>query len=133
MGRKTFHSIGSPLPSRYNIVLSRNPKFKAKGVDIIRNIDEIKHYTDVNELMVIGGGEIYKQMMPYATRMLLSYIDGGLNGDVYFPKFKHSICQSDNDNQLNDNDQLEWNLNGVIKYDKFEVKEFTRNGCQRLC
>lgn len=87
MGRKTFESIGRPLPGRQNIIVTRDTKFKAEGCIIIHDINEIQLCTDAPEIMVIGGAEIYKQLLPHAHRLYLTFIQTDIDGDSYFPEW----------------------------------------------
>ena len=85
MGRKTFESIGRPLPKRENMVLSRS-KVSIPGVQTFTELSSaIEYVPSGKELMVIGGGEIYRQCLPIATRLYLSVIEGDFKGDAYFP------------------------------------------------
>lgn len=89
MGRKTFDSIGRPLPNRDNVVLTRDKEFQADGVETIHSVEDIiKLYTDMDgyELFIIGGSELFKQMMPYADRMYVTHIDHTFEADTYFPE-----------------------------------------------
>jgi dihydrofolate reductase len=93
MGRKTYESIGRPLPNRTNIVISRNPDFSAEGVVIVASIEEaIKHAESVNmingvdEVMIIGGAAIYQASLPMADRLYLTHVHASVEGDAYFPK-----------------------------------------------
>lgn len=86
MGRKTFESIGRPLPGRQNIVISRNPGFNAEGVTVVANIEAAKLAAgDVEELMIIGGGSIYAACLPEADRLYLTFIELDVEGDTCFP------------------------------------------------
>lgn len=86
MGRKTFESIGRPLPKRTNIVLSRSP-FQFNGViwkDTMESaVDFVK---DQTEVMLIGGGELFKQCLPYANKLYFTQIQTELDGDTFFPE-----------------------------------------------
>ena len=89
MGRKTFESLGKPLAGRTNIVLTRNGSWKADGVTVVKNLDDaifVAKQMDVKELMVIGGGEIYKMAMPKAGRIHLTRVEAEVEGDAYFPE-----------------------------------------------
>jgi dihydrofolate reductase len=87
MGRKTFESIGRPLKDRINIILTRDESYKKDGCLTLNSIEEVvKEFKDKN-LMVIGGEEIYRQFLPYADRIYLTYIDQDFEGDTFFPKF----------------------------------------------
>lgn len=85
MGRKTYESIGKPLPGRKNIVISRNPNLKIKGVEIFSDILKAIEYTN-NNCFIIGGSEIYKQTIDLADFLYLTIINANLNGDSYFPQ-----------------------------------------------
>ncbi len=91
MGRRTFESIGRPLPGRHNIVLSSDPDFRPEGVTVVRDLDEaIAAAGDVEELMVIGGANVYAQLLDRADRLELTEIDHAFEGDVHFPDFDRS-------------------------------------------
>lgn len=91
MGRKTFLSIGKPLPGRQNIVLTRDKNWQMEGVSVVHDlpsaIAEAKQGNegDGTPLMVIGGGDIYVQTLPIATRLELTEIEAEPEGDTYFP------------------------------------------------
>ncbi|UXI01009.1 type 3 dihydrofolate reductase [Photobacterium sp. TY1-4] len=86
MGRKTFESIGRPLPGRHNIVISRNPDFQADGVTVVNDIAAAKAAAGaVDELMIIGGGAIYTACLAQADRLYLTFIDVEVTGDTRFP------------------------------------------------
>jgi len=82
MGRKTFESIGKPLPNRVNVVLSRNPN-PIPGCEVYSSAEEVANkYKDA---WVIGGGEIYKLFIPYISEMYITRVHKEFDGDVYFP------------------------------------------------
>ena len=92
MGRKTFESIGKPLPGRETIVVTRDPTFAPTGVRIAHDVDaalslagEIAGEMKVDEIMVAGGGEIYRQTIGRADRLYLTEVDLAPEGDAYFP------------------------------------------------
>ena len=89
MGRKTFDSFGGrPLPQRTNIVVTRDPHYRAEGAVVVYSIDEaIKIAGDAEELMVIGGASFYLQMLPKAERIYLTEVQGEFEGDAWFPEF----------------------------------------------
>ena len=88
MGRKTYESIGRPLPGRENIVLTRAPGLEIEGVTVVNSLQEaIQVCSAVEELMVIGGSTLYELVLPMARRMYLSYVDGEFEGDAWFPEF----------------------------------------------
>lgn len=86
MGRKTYESIGKPLPNRRNIILSRQD-FHADGCETLHSIEEVKSLNmDDEELFVIGGAHIFKETLPIADFLYLTYIDEEFEGDTYFPE-----------------------------------------------
>jgi dihydrofolate reductase len=86
-GRKTFESLPKPLKDRTNVILSRNLQEAPEGCVIVRSLDEaLAKYTE-DELMVIGGADLYNQTLPYADRLLITEIDQAFEGDTYFPTF----------------------------------------------
>ena len=91
MGRKTYESIGKPLPGRSNIVLSRNPEVSFEGVTCVSSFeDAIAVVPDAEEVMVIGGSTIYEMLLPKADRLYITYVDGEFKGDAWFPDFDES-------------------------------------------
>jgi len=91
MGRKTYESIGKPLPGRTNIVLSRNPDLQFEGVECVSSFeDAVALVADSAELMVIGGSTIYQMLLPQVDRMYITYVDGEFKGDAWFPDFDES-------------------------------------------
>ena len=95
MGRKTWQSIGRPLPGRQNIVISRNPAFMAKGVDLAGSLDEAIEVSESDEIMVIGGGQLYELALPIARRMILTLIDIEPQADTWFPAWnEHEWSQT---------------------------------------
>jgi dihydrofolate reductase len=86
MGRKTWESLGRALPGRHNIVVTRNPAFKATGADVVGSLDDaLKVAGDVGQIFVIGGAQLYASAMPRARRVLLTEIDADFDGDTYMP------------------------------------------------
>ena len=87
MGRKTWQAIGRPLPGRQNIVVSRNPDFHAEGVDIATSFEDAVDISESDEVMVIGGGQLYALALPLAQRMVLTLIDIEPEADTWFPEW----------------------------------------------
>lgn len=85
MGRKTFESIGRPLPNRVNVVVSRKA-LAIEGVFVIHDLEEYLQKVDKNEdIFIIGGAEIYQLAYPYVDRLYITHIDYSFTGDIYFP------------------------------------------------
>jgi len=90
MGRKTFESLGKPLPGRQNIVITRNIDFRPDGVQVAAGPEQalsLASETDSNEVCVIEGGEIYKIFFEKANRIYLTRVQASMEGDTYFPSF----------------------------------------------
>ena len=86
MGRKTFESIGRPLPGRTNIVITRNRTYDAPGCTVVDSIEEaLTHIAPEEEAFVIGGGEIYAQALPMCDRLYITDVDADYHGDTFFP------------------------------------------------
>jgi len=111
MGRKSFQSIGQPLPKRTNIVVTRDSFFVASNVLVARSIQEALTIADSNgeeEVFIIGGGQIYEQSMTYWDRLYLTVVDAEVEGDVYFPELKEE----------------EWTLVSEEKYQADEKNDY---------
>ena len=87
MGRKTYESIGKPLPGRENIVLSRTMP-ETPGVTVIRSLDDLKEPTDGRDLFVIGGEEIYRLLLPRVQELYVTKVPRTIDGDTHFPEFE---------------------------------------------
>lgn len=85
MGRKTYESMGRPLPGRQNIILSRDETYQAEGCQVVHSPAEALSVAESEEVMVIGGATIYELFLPGADRIYLTLIEAQLNGDTYFP------------------------------------------------
>jgi len=91
MGRRTYASIGRPLPDRTSIVLTRDPSFAVEGVEVARTAEEaLAKAGDVPEVIVFGGADVFRQFLPLADRMYVTEIDAEFDGDTYFPPFDRS-------------------------------------------
>lgn len=87
MGRKTFDSIGRPLPGRANIVVTRDPAYRAEGCRVVHSIEAaLAAAGDAAEVMIIGGADFYRQLLPRADRIYLTFIDAEFEGDTWFPE-----------------------------------------------
>ena len=88
MGRKTYDSIGRPLPNRRNIVITRNANISIPGCEVVSSIDHALELTKEDpEVMVIGGASLCEQILPKINRLYITKIDGEFEGDVFFPKY----------------------------------------------
>lgn len=89
MGRKTFESIGKPLPNRTSIIVTRQEDYKAEGCIVVHSLkDAIKAVKNDDECFIIGGGEIFEQAIPLANKLYYSQINKFFDGDAFFPDHK---------------------------------------------
>lgn len=86
MGRRTWASIGRPLPGRRNLVLTRDPAFEAAGATVVHSLGEALRQAG-DTLMVIGGAEVYALALPHAHRIELTTVDADIEGDTHLPPF----------------------------------------------
>ena len=93
MGRKTWQSIGRPLPGRQNIVITRDPAFEAPGADVCTSLSAAINVCTSEEIMVIGGGQLYTLALPLAQRMVLTMIDIQPEADTWFPAWNQQDWQ----------------------------------------
>ena len=89
MGRKTYQSIGRPLPGRTTIVVTRNPGFQPEGCMVARSLEtaiEFARFDNEDEVFIIGGGDLFDQAINMADRIYLTQVHASLKTDVYFPE-----------------------------------------------
>jgi len=117
MGRKTWESIGRALPGRQNIVVTRKRNFQAEGCLVVGSIEEALEKAGGVEVMVIGGGQLYKQALPLASRMILTLVDCEPPADTWFPEWNRDDWRemSRRSQALDENNDL-----------AYEVVELTR-------
>ena len=94
MGRKTWESIGRPLPGRSNIVITRDPAYSAEGVKLVRTLEEAISLAEsvalidgADEAVIIGGAQIYALALPVANRLYMTQVHAEVEGDAFFPQF----------------------------------------------
>jgi dihydrofolate reductase len=90
MGRKTYDSIGRPLPNRKNIVISRNMSLKIEGVDVEHDLVDVLKRNQEENVYVIGGGQIYVEALPFSEKLEVTEVDVELVGDTSFPEIDSS-------------------------------------------
>lgn len=108
MGRKTYESIGRPLPGRLNIVLTKNESYTTEGVlvfnDLNKAIEKAQEYNE--EVMVIGGSEIFKMVLDVADRLYITVIEKHFDGDTFFPTY-------DSEWEISSTSEKELSKNGI--------------------
>jgi dihydrofolate reductase len=108
MGRKTYESIGKPLPNRRNIVITRQD-IKIDGVEIVNSIEDIKNIKE--DIFIIGGGEIYEKSIVFADRLYVTEIDCEIDADTWFPEIDLNL----------------WEIESVEKYSSDELNQYNYN------
>ncbi|MHA2877425.1 type 3 dihydrofolate reductase [Vibrio campbellii] len=95
MGRKTFESIGRPLPGRLNIVISRDASLFIEGVTTVTSIEQALEVAgEVEEVMIIGGGAIYAACLPMANKLYVTHIEAEIEGDTQFPDWGNEFKET---------------------------------------
>lgn len=116
MGRLTWESIGRPLPGRRNLVLSRDPGWRADGADRVGSLDEALRATcesGAGELMVIGGAEVYRQALPRAARIYMTRVHAEPWGDTLFPELDPDAWQEVSRRERLSDGRNSWDLTFV--------------------
>jgi len=112
MGRKSFLSIGKPLPGRTNLVLTRNPFFTAGGISVVHNLEEGLNAAETageNELFIIGGGDIYRQSLELADKLYITEVDLEVEGDTFFPEINNEDWQLVSEDHHEADERNKWN------------------------
>jgi len=113
MGRKTYESIGKPLPGRENIVLSRTMT-ETPAITLVRSVEEIQEPSDGRDLFVIGGEEIYRLLLPSVQELYVTKVPRRIEGDTHFPEFESEFDTGTK----------------VLETNDFSVWKYTRKACQ---
>lgn len=93
MGRRTWESICKPLPNRLNIVVTRQKDYAAEDVTVVHSLEEGIVAAGIQRIFLVGGGEMYKEALPIASKMHITRIDALIDGDTKFPEIDESIWQ----------------------------------------
>lgn len=122
MGRKTFESIGKPLPNRRNIIITRNKSFAAEGCDVFFDLtDAIKSCNNNQECFVIGGSELFKMALPIANRLYLTKIHHLFEGDTHFPAIKNADWKLTSEEKHNPDEKNKYSYSFLV-YDAVKNK-----------
>lgn len=117
MGRKTYESIGKPLPNRRNIIITRDEKYDVKGCEVVNSINEALLLCN-KDCFIIGGGEIYNQTIDIADKIFLTLIDGDFKGDTTFPEIdKEWHIVSILENEIDENHKYKYSF---IDYERYK-------------
>ena len=117
MGRKTYESIGRPLPNRRNIIITRNTEYSVEGCEVVSSLEEALLLTN-NNCFIIGGGEIYKQSMDIADKIYLTLVHKDFEGDTNFPEIGNEWAIIDSKDFESDS-KNEYNYS-FIEYERYE-------------
>jgi dihydrofolate reductase len=117
MGRKTYESIGKPLPYRRNIIITRDENYKVDNCEIVNSLEESLLLCN-SDCFIIGGGEIYKQVLPIADEIYLTLIDEVFEGDTYFPEIGDDWFESERqDFEPDEKNKYKYSF---IKYERYK-------------
>lgn len=120
MGRKTFDSVGRPLPNRTNIIVTRQKDFKSEGCIIVNSLEEaIQKASSDDQPFIVGGADIYKQSLQYANSIELTIIDAVYEGDSYFPEIDTTKWKVISEEKLSSDEKNKHNMH-FLKYQKIK-------------
>lgn len=110
MGRKTFESFPKPLPNRKHVVITRQENYKNETIEVVHSLEEAIQFSSTEEeIFIIGGGEIYKQALPFADKIELTRVHGEFEADTFFPEI----------------DEKKWDLVNSEFHDKDEKHKYS--------
>jgi len=121
MGRKTYESIGRPLPNRINIVITRNKDYQAKGCIVVSSLEDAVKAAKGKEALIIGGGQIFKMAMHLIDRIYFTLVDAEIDGDVYFPQIDDNLWEKTSEDEHQKDKNNEYNYK-FITYEKKESR-----------
>jgi len=113
MGRKTFESIGRPLPGRQNIIITRDPDYIIDGCDVVFSISAaLMKAGDVDEVMVIGGANVYQQFLGQTDNLYMTRVQGKFEGDAWFPEidFNQWVLAESEDHQADEKNECAYSF-----------------------
>ena len=118
MGRKTYESIGRPLPKRLNIVLTRQSGYQPEGVVVVQSLEEaLEAAGEAPEIAIMGGAEIYRLFLPLAHRLYLTHVDAVVWGDTTFPDFDTSQWDTEEIARHEADEKNEYDFR-IVKYER---------------
>lgn len=121
MGRKTYESIGRPLPKRRNVVITRDTSYTKEGLEVVHSLTEaIDLFKEEDmEVFVMGGAEIYKQAITHADRLYITYVDGSFEADTFFPEIDKNVWAEKNREHYPSDEDNKYAMDFVI-YEKLQ-------------
>ncbi len=133
MGRKTYESIGRPLPGRTSIIITRQPDFQAEGCLIAHSLDEaidLAKSRDEQEAFIIGGAEIYAQALATADRMYLTLVEAEPEADAFFPAFDENLWEKCVEEIVEADDKNQYFARFVLLVRNHNLSDFPANICE---
>lgn len=105
MGRKTYESIGRPLPDRQNIIITKNHQFDVEDIDVAHSLEEAIDLARDGEIFIIGGGQIFKEALEknIVDKLYLTLVDGQFDADTFFPEYSNFIVELEQEGKPNGN------------------------------
>ena len=118
MGRKTYESIGRPLPNRTTIIISRNNQYKAEGCIVVSSLEEaIKSCQQESHIYIIGGAQIYKEAIKIADELDICLVEAHFDADVFFPEINMDVWKETQKTSFKADDKHQYNYS-FIKYNR---------------
>ena len=115
MGRKTFESIGRPLPGRQNIIISRDPHYQQQGCSVFNDIDSaLQSCAESDEVFVIGGATLYEATLARADRLYITEIQQAFDGDTWFPEIKQEQWREVAREDIMDDSSIDFNYSFIV-------------------
>lgn len=115
MGRKTYESIGKPLPGRENIIISRDEQFRVDGCTVLHSLDALyEHCRHTSEVVIIGGAELYRQTLQKVRRIYLTEVHTKVEGDTFFPNFERQQWKERERQEFSADDKNEYDFSFTI-------------------
>ncbi|MEM6910073.1 MAG: dihydrofolate reductase [Verrucomicrobiota bacterium] len=113
MGRKTFDSIGRPLPKRRNLVLTRDPTWSAPGVEVLHQLSQLPPIRPEERLFLIGGAELYSQLLQHCRELLITHVKEEYRGDTWFPSYQDRFAKTEILQETADFEIARWERRGT--------------------
>ncbi len=115
MGRRTFESIGRPLPGRQNIIISRNSQYQQQGCLVFNDLDSaLQSCADNDEIFVIGGATLYEATLERADRLYITHIQQAFDGDTWFPEIKLTQWREIEREDIDDDNSVDFNYSFIV-------------------
>ncbi len=120
MGRKTFESLGNPLPHRDSLVITRNKEYTSDGITVFNTLESALEYSEnkgLETVFILGGGEIYRQSMEIADKLIITEVHEAFDGDTYFPEIDPEIWEETSREEHNADDKNKYNF-AFVQYER---------------